>query len=134
MGKILKMAPEQNVYTEEEALPFAEYLEENRGEASGTAHIRMHSTAQGVLDQTEEVIEVLEELEKASYVQRIEDNPQDRWRISPYADSEDVINYLTNEDAHDRSYHSLGPEFDKEDIKGSLNMKELFQYREEEFY
>lgn len=128
------MATEQNVYTEEEASPFAEYLEENRGEVSGTAHIRMHSTAEGVLDQTEEVTEVLEELEEASYVQRIKDNPEDKWRISPYADSDDVINYLTDEDAHDRSYHSLGPEFDEEDIKGSLNMKELFQYRTEEYF
>ncbi|MFB6116628.1 MAG: hypothetical protein ABEK10_03890 [Candidatus Nanosalina sp.] len=127
------MAPEQNVYTEEEASPFAQYLEENRGEVSGTAHIRMHSTAEGVLDQTEEVIEVLEELEKASYVQRIEDNPEDRWRISPYADSDDILNYLTDEKAHDRSHHPLGPDFNEEDITGSLNMKELFQFRAEEY-
>jgi hypothetical protein len=60
------MASEQNVYKKEEASPFARYLEENRDQISGTAHIRMHSTAEGVLDQTEEVIEVLEEVKKAS--------------------------------------------------------------------
>lgn len=128
------MAPEQNVYTEEEALPFAEYLEENKGGKIGTAEFRMHSTAEGELSQTEEVIEVLEELEKASYVQRIKDNPQDRWRISPYADSGEAMNYLTDENAHDRRIHSLGPEFEESDIKGSLNMKELFQYRAEEYF
>lgn len=120
------MAPEQNIYSEEEALPFAEYLEDNKGETSGTAQIRMHSTAAGVLDQTEEVIEVLEELEKASYVRRIEDNPEDRWTISPYAREDDVQNYLTEKDAYDRKIHPLGPEFDENDIKGALSMEELF--------
>lgn len=128
------MAPEQRIYSEEESKPFAGYLEEMKGEVITTPEIRMHSTAQGELDQTEEVIKVLEELEKASYVQRIKDNPQDRWRVSPYADEEDVMTYLTDEKAHDRSHHPLGPEFEESDIKGSLNMEELFQYRAEEYF
>lgn len=120
------MAPEQNIYSEDEASPFASYLGSRSGEVIGTAEMRMHSTAHGEFTDTESVYEVLEELEKGSFVQKIEDNPEDRWRISSYAVEEDVLDYLTNEDAHDRSYHPLGPEFDEEDIKGSLNMKELF--------
>lgn len=120
------MAPEQNIYSEEEAFPFADYLDSKSGEVIGTAEMRMYSTAKGVFSDTESVYRVLEELEKGSYVQKVEDSPEDRWRISSYAKEEDILNYLTDEEAYDRRDHPLGPEFDEGEITGSINMKELF--------
>ena len=119
------MTPEQNIYSQEEALPFADYLESKRGESIGTAEMRMHSTAHGEFSSTEEVYEVLEELEKGSFIQKIEQNPEDRWRISPYTDQGDVMKYLTDEAFTGRSYHPLGPEFEEKDVKGAVPLEEL---------
>jgi len=63
------------------------------GEVIGTAEMRMHSTARGVLYDTESVYRVTEELEKGRFVQKI--TQQELWKISPYAEKEeDILNWI----------------------------------------
>ncbi len=53
------MTSEQNIYSEDEAFPFADYLDSKSGEVIGTAEIRMLSTAHGEFTDTDSVYEVL---------------------------------------------------------------------------
>lgn len=127
------MVLEQNFYSEAEASPFAEFLEDRKGDKFKTPEIRMKCTAAGAFKKTEKVEEVLEELERASYVMRVGHCIENTWKVSSYTEEEEVLNYLTDSTAYDRKPHPLGPEFNIEEIKGSFTMGQLFSNKDEYF-
>ena len=110
--------PEIRVYEEENIIGLAEYLEDIKGEQVETPKIRQESTSKNGFTDTDKVHEVLDELEKASFVQCNKGVLNDSWEVNGFYNAQDAINYLTQDDYEARRPHPLGSDFSQEQLKG----------------
>jgi len=111
--------PEINLYSKENSQSIAKYLEGRKGEKVKTNRVRMAATAENGPRNTEDINRLLEELEKASFIQKseeyaVEDNYT--WKISPFYDQKDAIQYLEDKHFTGRLPHPLGEEFDRKEV------------------